>query len=91
MEILNLQSPQVKQILGSLDQVETNLENLRLALTKKQWLTPKEVCEILKISQRTLLGYREEHGLPYSRIGDKIFFSNEDLEGFLFKHRRNLF
>lgn len=91
MDILNHQSSKVKELLKSLDRVENKLKDLRITLARKQWLTPNEVSSMLKVSLKTLHGYREVYGLPYSRIGDKIFFSADDLEDFLIKHKRNEF
>ncbi len=61
-----------------------------LESVRQDWLTNKQVCEKLFISQRTLQNYREQHGLKFSRVGDKFFFSKKDLELFLDQyHQRN--
>ena len=45
----------------------------------KKWLDNQEVCEILRISKKTLQVYRDKGILPYSRIKHKIFFKTEDV------------
>ena len=43
----------------------------------KKWLDNQEVCEILRISKKTLQVYRDKGILPYSRIKHKIFLISE--------------
>ena len=49
----------------------------------KKWLDNQEVCEILRISKKTLQVYRDKGILPYSRIKHKIFFKTEDVHKLL--------
>lgn len=46
----------------------------------KQWLGNTEVCELLKISHRTLQSYRDNGTLPYSQIGRKCYYNASDVE-----------
>ncbi len=47
------------------------------------WLDNKQVCELLKISSRTLLTYRDTGVLPYSQIGCKYYCKVTDVEQFI--------
>lgn len=38
---------------------------------------------LLGVSERTLRKYRDEGYLPYTKIGDKFFYSDEDIRKFL--------
>ena len=38
---------------------------------------------LLGVSERTLRKYRDEGYLPYMKIGDKFFYSDEDIRKFL--------
>lgn len=49
----------------------------------KKWLDNQEVCEILRISKKTLQVYRDKGILPFSRIKHKIFFKTEDVHKLL--------
>ena len=49
----------------------------------KKWLDNQEVCEVLRISKKTLQVYRDKGILPYSRIKHKIFFKTEDVHKLL--------
>ena len=49
----------------------------------EQWLSNTEVCELLKISHRTLQSYRDNGTLPYSQIGRKCYYKSSDVEQLL--------
>ena len=43
----------------------------------------KQVCELLKISSRTLQTYRDTGVLPFSQIGRKCYYKAIDIEQFI--------
>ena len=45
--------------------------------------TSKEVCKRLGVSEALLSIYRNERQLPFSRVGDKYFYTDEDIEKFI--------
>lgn len=45
-----------------------------------RWLDNQDVCQILNISLRTLQTYRDNHTLPYTQIGYKMYYKPEDIE-----------
>ena len=47
------------------------------------WLDNKQVCELLKISSRTLLTYRDTGVLPYSQIGRRCYYKAADIQLFI--------
>ena len=47
------------------------------------WLDNKLVCELLKISPRTLQTYRDTGVLPYTQIGRKCYYKATDIEQFI--------
>ena len=49
------------------------------------------LAELLGIGERTLRKYREEGLISYSRVGDKIFYSDEDIRSFLLKNHVDAF
>lgn len=49
----------------------------------KKWLDNQDVCEILRVSKKTLQVYRDKGILPFSRIKHKIFFKSEDVRYFM--------
>lgn len=46
----------------------------------QKWLDNQEVCELLKISKRTVQTYREKGLLPFSQIGHKMYYRPQDVE-----------
>ena len=49
----------------------------------KNWLDNQEVCEVLRISKKTLQVYRAKGILPFSRIKNKLFYKTEDIQRLL--------
>ena len=47
------------------------------------WLDSQEVMQALHISPRTLLTLRNNGTLPYSRIGNKIYYNKQDIQKIL--------
>lgn len=50
------------------------------------FLTSREVCEILGITSRTLQNYRDGKKIPYAQTGTKIYYKASDIEAFIEKH-----
>ncbi|MDA3929221.1 MAG: helix-turn-helix domain-containing protein [Prolixibacteraceae bacterium] len=51
-----------------------------------QWLVNNEVCELLKVTKRTLQNYRDNFILPYSQIGRKVYYKASDVQDLLEKN-----
>ncbi|WP_255028521.1 helix-turn-helix domain-containing protein [Coprobacter tertius] len=49
----------------------------------KEYLDNQDVCLQLNISKRTLQNYRNTGKLPFTRIGQKIYYRTRDIEKFL--------
>jgi hypothetical protein len=54
------------------------------------WIDNQTVCQALGISKRTLQSFRDKGLIPYSQIGHKCFYKQEDIKEFIEKHRVNL-
>ena len=61
---------------------------LDIAMCKMRIYTTKEVCHLLNIAPKLLVRYRNDGLLPYSRVGDKYWYTQKDIEEFL-KRTRN--
>lgn len=48
-----------------------------------QWLDNQQVCQLLRISKRTLHTYRSNGLLGYSQINHKMFYRPQDIERLL--------
>ncbi len=61
------------------DKVET-LCRVNGDKTLKEWLDNEDVCRTFGLSLRTLQTYRDNGTLPFSRIGNKMYYKAEDLK-----------
>ena len=50
------------------------------------FLSGEEVCELLKLSTRTLQEYRSNGTLAYYKIGGKILYKQSDIQAMLERH-----
>lgn len=49
----------------------------------KKWVDSQDVCMMLNISKRTLQSLRSNGKLGYMRIGHKIYYRQEDVQGII--------
>lgn len=69
-----------------LDKFIREIEELcGIAQRDKTWLDNRQVCELLKISIRTLQYYRDYEIIPFSMIGRKCYYKISDVEQLLKK------
>lgn len=74
-------------IIRKIEMVESlKKEASQSSFNKIILLTPKEVCELLHISARSLQTWRDLKILSYIQIGRKIFFRVEDVIAYLDQH-----
>ncbi len=46
----------------------------------KEWLDNQDVCRTFDLSLRTLQTYRDNGTLPFTRIGNKMYYKADDLK-----------
>jgi excisionase family DNA binding protein len=77
-------------IFQKIEHLSETMENIirtpKSKLGGEQYLTDKEVSQLLKISRRSLQDYRTEGKIPFYRIGTKILYRASDIERFLESH-----
>ncbi len=83
-EMLREQLDKITQMLVSLQgagvpDATTKEDSLR----QDQWLDNQDLCELLKVTPRSLQRYRSEGLLPYKLLHKKSFYSKEDVLKFL--------
>ena len=47
--------------------------------TLQDWLDNQDVCRMFNLSLRTLQTYRDNGTLPFTRIGNKMYYKADDL------------
>lgn len=70
--------------------LETKIDNIEKILTEhsKQPMSFKEACKYLNISESQLYKFTHKNKLSYYKPGGKmIYFSKQDLDNWIFKHR----
>jgi hypothetical protein len=80
MEIIAIERRTFEQMIQSFENLTSRIKCLCGNNRIEQWLTNREACELLKISQRTLQSYRDTGMLPYSQIGHKCYYRVADVE-----------
>lgn len=68
-----------KQIQELNEYVKFLLEHFKPVFNGEIYLSGKELCELLHISQRTLQQYRDDGFLPYIQIEGKILYKESDV------------
>lgn len=89
MNVVTIESEAFQRIMNKIDGLEARFAEIAKKAANpmsETWLDNQEVCELLKISKRTLQTYRDEKMLPFSQINHKIYYRASDLERFLKKH-----
>ena len=89
-EIITSESPQMKlftqMMEGMLAKLERYCASARPMLGGEVFLSGEEVCELLKLSTRTLQEYRSNGTLAYYKIGGKILYKQSDIQAMLERH-----
>ena len=55
-----------------------------------EWLTPRQVAQLLPISSGSLANQRSEgRGIPFHKLGARVLYSRQDVDDFLGRCRRD--
>lgn len=83
MRIINIEAEVFESMLSRFEAFTHRVDGLCRKSRNKNlsdWLDNQDVCQILSISKRTLQTYRDNGTLPYTRIGDKMYYKAEEVE-----------
>jgi len=84
--------PEVQKKEAHLIDVEELVVALaKLANVNLKVYTNESLTELLGIGERTLRRYREDGLISYSKVGDKIFYSDDDIRAFLLENHVSAF
>lgn len=92
MQVITITTEAYLQLIDKIEAIAStmNQKNKENPLTDT-WLDIQEVCQLLKISKRTLQSYRDNGTLPFSQISGKIYFKASDIEHHLENHYKPKF
>ncbi len=73
------------KISEALNSIESKLTNTQTSceVLSKEWVDNQDVMLLLHISPRTLQTLRTNGTLPFSRIGNKLYYRTEDIQRIL--------
>lgn len=78
MDILDNKSPQIGSFFTALNElsatIQQALQNRTPHLNGEKYLTNQEVCQLLRISSRTLQNWRDTGKIPFIRLKGKILY-----------------
>lgn len=84
MGILGNKSPQVVSFFATLDKltaiIKQALQNRTPHLNGEKYLTNREVCQLLRISSRTLQNWRDTGKIPFIKLKGKILYRESQIQ-----------
>ena len=90
MELINKDTPQVKEFISSLDSMLNGIESIvkhyKPHLNGERFLSNHEVSKKLNVSLRTLQEWRDTGLIPFIQIKGKIIYRQSDIDKLLQKH-----
>ena len=90
MELINKDTPQVKEFISSLDLMLNGIESIvklyKPHLNGERFLSNLEVSKKLNVSLRTLQEWRDTGLIPFIQIKGKIIYRQIDIDKLLQKH-----
>lgn len=83
MDILDNKSPQIVSFFTALDElsatIQQALQNRTPHLNGEKYLANREVCQLLRISSRTLQNWRDTGKIPFIRLKGKILYKESEI------------
>ena len=90
MELINKDTPQVKEFISSLDSMLSGIESIvkhyKPHLNGERFLSNNEVSKKLNVSLRTLQEWRDTGLIPFIQIKGKIIYRQNDIDKLFQKH-----
>ena len=90
MELINKDTPQIKEFISSLDSMLNGIESIvkhyKPQLNGERFLSNNEVSKKLNVSLRTLQEWRDTGLIPFIQIKGKIIYRQSDIDKLLQKH-----
>lgn len=86
MDILDNKSPQIGSFFTALDElsntIQKALQKRTPHLNGEKYLTNREVCQLLRISSRTLQNWRDTGKIPFIRLKGKMLYRESSIVQF---------
>ncbi len=82
MNVINVEAKTFEAMMTRFETFAGRVDTLCRSNGEKamqEWLDGQEVCDLLHITPRTLQTYRDNGTIPYSRIGNKMYYKPDDM------------
>ena len=89
MELKVIEEKTFDRLKMSIKDLLVQIDTLSVEPTN-DWIDNQTVCQAFGVSKRTLQSFRDKGLIPYSQIGHKCFYKQEDMREFIEKHRVDL-
>lgn len=83
MEIIMIERKAFEQLLQEMQLLTARVETLARKCEdrkRRKWIDGDEVCELLRLSPRSLQELRSKHRIGYAQIGRKFYYRSEEVE-----------
>lgn len=83
MEIIAIERKAFEQLLQEMQLLTARVETLVRKCEdrkRRKWIDGDEVCELLRLSPRSLQELRSKHRIGYVQIGRKFYYRPEEVE-----------
>lgn len=85
-----IDSVDIETLLGELDTIENCLERID-APSELVVYNNKEINPVLGVNEKLLRRFRYDGKLSYTKVGDKYWYTQNDIDEFMVKHHRKAF
>ena len=77
MEIISIEKKTFEELVSRLGQFVKRMDSInrqRNGRRMSDWMDNQDVCQVLKISPRTLQTLRDSGRLPHSKVNNRIYY-----------------
>ena len=88
MEIISIEKKTFEELVLRLGQFVKRMDSINRQRGGKRmsdWMDNQDVCQVLKISPRTLQTLRDNGTLAYTKIGNRTYYLPEDVDSIITK------
>ncbi|AEA42448.1 helix-turn-helix domain-containing protein [Fluviicola taffensis] len=83
MQVITMESETFKYLIELIEGLKTSIDDKDNKTANCEWLDNQDVCQMLKVTPRTLQNYRDQGKIGFTSINSKIFYRKDDIEKFL--------
>jgi hypothetical protein len=73
----------LETVIAEIGALKSMLQTRHVKSYSDDWVSGKEVMEMLGISSKTLQNYRDRRVIPFSKIGKKIYYNKKEIDKLL--------